>query len=279
MSSVQFGAALSQPLFARLGPAGVVLLRLLFAAVVIGIYARPSLRDRKASVVAVPVVLGIASGLMTLAFYEAIARIPLGITVAIEFIGPLGVALAGSRRWRDAVWVLLAGVGIGLLTLGHPIRGVLDATGVLLAFGAACGWGAYIVLTKRVGQGWSGVSGLAISMSVAAITALPFGLSHFTHRYGDVGIDLAGLGLGVIVPLLPFVLELQALRHLPTRVFGVLMSIEPGIGAVLGLVILGQSLAAGGVLAIGLIVSASLGVTLTAEAVPIRGGRRGAAHR
>ncbi len=265
MSSIQLGAALSKPLFGRLGPAGVVMLRLLFAAVVLCVAARPSLRGRSASERLVPIALGVTSGLMTLAFYEAIARVPQGIVAAIEFTGPLAVALAGSRRWRDAVWVLLAAGGIGLLTLGHPAGGALNATGVLLAFAAAAGWGTYIVLTKRVGQTWPGLGGLAISMAIAAMVSLAFGLTHVAHRYAELDKDLYGLGLGVLVPLAPYVLELAALRRLPTRVFGVLMSLEPGIGALLALVILGQSLALGGVVAIVLIVSASVGVTLTAD--------------
>ena len=118
------------------------------------------------------------SGLTTLVFFEAIARIPLGITVALEFTGPLTVALATSRRWLDVVWVALAAAGILLLTLGHPISGPLNALGVLFAFTAACGWGTYIVLTKRVGQLWPGFQGLSISLLVAALVTIPFGLDH-----------------------------------------------------------------------------------------------------
>ena len=265
MSSIQLGAALSNPLFGRLGPAGVVMLRLLFAAVVLCVAVRPPLRGRDAREWIAPVALGVTSGLMTLAFYGAIARVPQGIVAAIEFTGPLAVALAGSRRWLDGVWVVLAAGGIGLLTLGHPVGGALNATGVLLAFAAAAGWGTYIVLTKRVGQSWPGLGGLAISMAIAALVSLPFGLTHFAHRYADLDKDLYGLALGLLVPLAPYMLELAALRRLPTRVFGVLMSLEPGIGALLALVILGQSLALGGVVAIALIVSASAGVTLTAD--------------
>lgn len=263
MSSIQLGAALSNPLFGRLGPAGVVVLRLLFAAAVLCLAVRPPLRGRGAGEWIAPVALGATSGVMTLAFYGAIARVPQGIVAAIEFTGPLTVALAASRRWRDTVWVALAAGGIALLTLGHPIGGALDTTGVLLAFAAAAGWGSYIVLTKRVGQTWPGLGGLAISMAIAALVSLPFGLTHFAHRYAELDKDLFGLVLGLLVPLAPYVLEMAALRRLPTRVFGVLMSLEPGIGALLALAILGQSLALGGVAAIALIVSASVGVTLT----------------
>jgi inner membrane transporter RhtA len=264
MTSVQLGAALSQPLFAQLGAAGVVVLRLLFAAFVLNIAVRPRIRGRPAFELAGPVLLGVVSGLLTLAFYEAIARIPLGIAVAIEFTGPLAVALAGSHRWLDAIWVALAAGGICLLTLGHPVSGSLDTTGVLLAFGAAVGWGSYIVLTKRVGQSWPGFGGLAVSMAVSVLVTAPFSLVNFSERFADPAKVVAGLALGVLVPLLPYVLEFWALRRLPTRVFGVLMSIEPGIGALLGMLILGQSLAVVGVVAIAMIVAASVGVTLTA---------------
>jgi inner membrane transporter RhtA len=271
MSSIQLGAALSNPLFARLGPAGGVMLRLLFAGGVLCVAVRPRLRGRTGREWIVPLALGVTSGLMTLAFYGAIARVPQGIVVAIEFSGPLTVALAGSRRWRDAAWVVLAAGGIALLTLGHPAGGTLDTSGVLLAFAAAAGWGTYIMLTKRVGQTWPGLDGLAIAMVISALVSLPFGLTHATQRYADLDKDLLGLLLGVLVPLAPYVLELAALRRLPTRVFGVLMSLEPGFGALLALAILGQSLALGGVVAIVLIVSASVGVTLTttAEAMPV----------
>jgi inner membrane transporter RhtA len=271
MSSIQLGAALSHSLFARLGPGGVVMLRLVFAAIVLCAAVRPRVRGRGRRAWIVPVILGVTSGLMTLAFYGAIARVPQGIVAAIEFTGPLTVALVASRRWRDGVWVALAAGGIALLTLGHPVGGALNTTGVLLAFAAAAGWGTYIVLTKRVGQTWPGLDGLAIAMAISAIVSLPFGLTHFSERYADLGQDLYGLALGLLVPLAPYVLELAALRRLPTRVFGVLMSLEPGIGALFALVILGQSLALGGVVAILLIVSASIGVTLTspADATPI----------
>jgi inner membrane transporter RhtA len=263
MTSVQLGAALSQPLFDRLGAAGVVVLRLLLAAVVLGAVVRPRVWGRRASELAGPVALGVASGLLTLAFYAAIARIPLGIAVAIEFTGPLTVALLGSRRWLDLVWIALAAAGIAILTLGHPVSGSLDTLGVLLAFVAAAGWGTYIVLTKHVGHRWPGFEGLSISMAVAVLVTLPFSLPGFAHRFGDLSQDLAGLALGILVPLLPYVLEFWALRRLPTRLFGVLMSIEPAIGAILGLLILDQSLSVSGVLAIVLVVGASAGVTLS----------------
>lgn len=268
MSTIQFAQALSKPLFAHLTPPGAVTLRLVLAGGVLALTQRPRFAGRPARELAAPIALGACTGLFTLSFAEAINRIPLGIAAAIEFVGPLGVALAGSRQWRDAIWVGLAAIGIALLTLGHPVGGSLDAVGLVLAFLSAAGWATYIVLTKRVGQQWSGMSGLAVSLPVAALTSLPFSLVHAGHRFAHPGWDLLGLGLGFLLPLGPFMLELAALRRLPTRVFGVLMSLEPGMGALFGLIILGQSLALGGVVAVVLIVLASVGVTLTSAPGP-----------
>lgn len=263
MTSAQLGAALSRPYFHRLGPAGVVWIRLLFAAVALLLYARPSLTSRSRRELRTAAALGISSGVLMLAFFEAIARIPLGIAVAIEFLGPLGVALAGSRRLLDGLWIVLAAGGIALLTLGHPTGGALDLLGVLLALGAAAGWASYIVLTQRVGRSWPGIDGLAVSLGVSAVVTAPFGLAGSPGRFAHPSLLLAGLGLAVLLPMAPFLLEFAALRRLPTRVFGVLMSLEPAIGAVVGLIVLGQGLALAGVSAITLIIIASLGATLT----------------
>jgi inner membrane transporter RhtA len=263
MMSAQLGAALSRPYFHRLGPAGVVWIRLLFAGVALLLYARPSLNHRSRGGLVTVVALGVASGFLMLAFFEAIARIPLGIAVAIEFLGPLGVALAGSRRVVDAVWIVLAAGGIALLTVGHPVGGTLDLLGVLLALIAAAFWAAYIVLTQRVGRSWPGTSGLAVSLGVAAVVTAPLGLGGGPGRFLHPALLLAGVGLAVLLPLGPFLLEFAALRRLPTRVFGVLMSLEPAIGALTGLIVLGQGLAIAGVVAIALIITASVGATLT----------------
>ncbi|MDQ6731690.1 MAG: EamA family transporter [Actinomycetota bacterium] len=265
MMSAQLGAALSRPYFHRLGPAGVVWIRLVFAGVALLVYARPSLTRRSRRELLTAGALGVASGVLMLAFFEAIARIPLGIAVAIEFLGPLGVALVGSRRLLDGLWVALAAGGIALLTLGHPTGAALDPLGVALALGAAAGWAAYIVLTQRVGRSWPGTDGLAVSLGVAAVVTAPFGLAGGTARFAHPSLLLAGLGLAVLLPLAPFLLEFAALRRLPTRVFGVLMSLEPAIGALVGLIVLGQGLAIAGIGAIALIITASLGATVTSR--------------
>ncbi len=245
MSIIQLGAALSEPLFDRIGPSGTVVLRLVFAALILWPFVRPRLRGRSRADLRAEVALGVCSGALTLAFFEAISRIPLGVAVTIEFLGPLGVALAGSRRVRDVVWVALAGGGVALLS--------------------GCCWAAYIVLTKQVGARWQGFDGLAVSLAVAALVSLPFGLTGAGSELLQPGVLLAGIGLALLMPLIPYALELVSLRRLPTALFGVIMSLEPAIAALLGFLVLSQSLAVTGIVAIALVVVASAGATLSAR--------------
>jgi len=268
MTTIQLGAALSQPLLDRIGPSGLVALRLTIAALILWPFARPRLRGRARADIGAAVALGACSGLLTLAFFEAIARIPLGVTVTIEFLGPLGVALAGSRRARDVAWVLLAGAGVALLTLGDGAGEPLDATGVALAGLAAACWAAYIVLTKWVGSHWAGLDGLSVSLGVAALITLPVGVVSAGSELLVAEVVLAGIGLALLIPLVPYVFELVALRRLPTAQFGVIMSLEPAIAALLGLVILDQSLAPAGVIAIAMVSLACAGATLASQAPP-----------
>jgi inner membrane transporter RhtA len=266
MTTIQLGAALSEPLFDRVGASGTVALRLAFAALILLPLARPRLRGRSRSDLAAAGALGACTGILTLAFFEAIARIPLGVAVTIEFLGPLSVALAGSRHARDVAWVALAGAGVALLTLGDGAGGPLDATGVGFACVSAVCWAAYILLTKRVGARWAGLEGLAVSLSVAALIAVPIGAVSGGSELLVPEVLLAGVGLALLIPLLPFSFELIALRRLPTALFGVIMSLEPAIAALLGFLILDQDLATAGVLAIGMVVAASVGATLGSRA-------------
>jgi inner membrane transporter RhtA len=269
MTTIQLGAALSEPLFDRVGAAGLVALRLLLAALILWPFARPRVRGRSRGDLGAAIALGVCSGLLTLAFFEAIARIPLGVAVTIEFLGPLGVALAGSRHARDVAWVVLAGAGVALLTLGEGAGESLDPIGVALAGVAALCWGAYILLTKRVGARWAGLEGLSVSLGVAALVTLPVGAAAGGGELLAPEVLLAGIGLALLVPLLPYMFELIALRRLPTALFGVIMSLEPAIAALLGLLILDQRLALSGVAAIALVVVASAGATLgSAESPP-----------
>jgi inner membrane transporter RhtA len=267
MTTIQLGAALSDPLFDRVGAAGIVALRLVLAALMLWPLARPRLRGRSREDLGAAVALGACSGLLTLTFFEAIARIPLGVAVTIEFLGPLGVALAGSRHARDVAWVLLAGAGVALLTLGDGAGEPLDPAGVAFAAVAAACWAGYILLTKRVGARWAGFEGLSVSLAVAAVVVLPFGIASAGPELLAPGVLLAGIGLALLVQL-PYAFELVALRRLPTALFGVIMSLEPAIAALLGFLILDQRLAAAGVTAIAMVSVASAGATLTARDPP-----------
>ena len=264
MSTIQLGAALSEPLFERVGPAGVVALRLVLAALLLWSLARPRVRGPARGDMGMAVALGACSGLLTLCFFEAIARIPLGVAVTIEFLGPLGVALAGSRHLRDVGWVLLAGAGVALLTLGHGAGEPLDVTGVAFALLAGAFWAGYILLTKRVGARWAGLEGLSVSLAVAALVTLPAGIAVAGGELLIPDVILAGLGLALLMPLAPYAFELVALRRLPTALFGVIMSLEPAIAALFGFLILGQGLAVTGVVAIAMVSLASAGATLGA---------------
>jgi len=265
MSIIQLGAALSEPLFDRIAPSGTVVLRLVFAALILWPFVRPRLRGRSRADLRAAVALGVCSGALTLAFFEAISRIPLGVAVTIEFLGPLGVALAGSRHVRDVVWVALAGGGVALLTLGDGAGEPIELAGVLFALLSGCCWAAYIVLTKQVGARWQGFDGLAVSLAVAAVVSLPFGLTGAGSELLQPGVLLAGIGLALLMPLIPYALELVSLRRLPTALFGVIMSLEPAIAALLGFLVLSQSLEVTGIVAIAMVVVASVGATLSAR--------------
>ena len=265
MATIQLGIALSEPLLHELGPAGLVTLRLLVAAAVLVLLTRPSLRGRARADLWSAIALGVCAGGQTLAFFAAIDRIPLGVAVAIEFLGPLAVGLAGSRRGLDALWVAAAAAGVALLTLG-PGGGGLDPVGLALAGAAAVGWAGYIVLTKRVGASWSGLEGLAVALAVAAVLTLGPGVATSGAELIEPSVLAAGAGLALLVPLAPFALEMLALRRLPAAVFGIVMSLEPAIAALLGFALLGQRLGLAALAAIALILVASAGATLSASA-------------
>jgi len=257
--SLQVGAAFAVTLFDELGAGGTAFLRLALAAVVLWAIWRPRLSGD----LRLPAAFGAALGLMNWSIYEAMARIPLGIAVSIEFAGPLLVAVLGSRRPLDGLWVLLAAGGI--LLLADPGGGSVDAVGVALALIAAACWMAYIHLGKSTGAAFPGGAGLAIAMAVGALVVLPAGIV-------QGGSDLAAphlLGPALIVALassvLPYSLELEALRRLPAGVFGVLMSLEPAVAALAGFVVLGQDLGAAALVGIGMVVVAGAGASALAR--------------
>jgi len=262
--SVQIGAASAKQLFATTGPAGAVTLRLVFAGIVLLVLWRSSLRiDRRA----VPVVLayGAVLALMNLCFYEAIDRIPLGMAVTIEFLGPLAVALAGSRRWIDPVWALLAGGGVLLLTQSD---GELVLPGVLLAVAAGVCWAAYILLSAKLGQRTAGGGGLALAMAFGGLLIAPIGILDAGEALLQPGVLAAGFAVALLSSVVPYSVELEALRRIPTRVLGVLMSLEPAVAALAGFLLLSQVLNIGQWAGVVCVVAASAGATRTATIDP-----------
>jgi inner membrane transporter RhtA len=256
-SSLQVGAAFAVTLFDDLGPAGAAFLRLAFAAVVLWAIWWPRMRSHPPRDLRVAAAFGVALGLMNWSIYESIDRIPLGVAVTIEFAGPLLVAVIGSRRPLDGLWIALAAAGI--LLLADPGGGSMDALGVLFALTAAACWMAYIYLSKRTGLLFPGGSGLALAMVVGALVVLPAGVIQGGGSFAEPGLLGSALVVALASSVLPYSLELEALRRLPEAVFGVLMSLEPAVAALAGLVVLGQDLGARELVAIGMVVVASAG--------------------
>jgi inner membrane transporter RhtA len=203
-------------------------------------------------------------GAMNLSFYLAIDRIPLGAAVTIEFLGPLGVAVLGSRRWADGLWALLAAGGVLLLTRAD---GGLELAGVLFALLAGVCWGAYILLAASLGSQSSDGGGLALAMVCGALVVLPFGIADAGTALVHPLVLVSGLGVALLSSVVPFSLELRALRTIPPRVFGILMSLEPAMAALAGLVLLGEALHPVQWTAVCLVVLASVGATRTATPV------------
>jgi inner membrane transporter RhtA len=261
VTCLQFGAGYAVTLFDDLGPAGAAYLRLAIAAVVLLAIWRPRVRGRPVADLRVAALFGVALGLMNFAIYSAMDRIPLGIAVTIEFAGPLAVAVIGSRRALDLLWVALAAGGI--LLLADPGGGSLDSAGVAFALLAAMMWAFYILLSARVGQVFPGGSGLALARVAAVTITAPVGISQAGSGLLSPELLAAGAAVALASSVIPYSLELEALRRLPARVFGVLMSLEPAVAAIAGLVVLGQALDALEWVAIGLVVAAGIGVTST----------------
>lgn len=252
--SPQIGAAFAVTLFDELGPAGAAFLRLAFAAIILCAIWRP----RPGGDLRIPVAFGLALGLMNWSFYEALNRIPLAFAVTIEFSGPLLVGVLGSRRPLDVVWVGLAAIGIVLL-VGPGGGGAIDPVGIGFAVAAGACWMAYIYLSKRTGAAFAGGSGLAMAMVVGAVVVLPAGLLQAGGALAQPDLLGAAIVVAILSSVLPYSLDLEALRRLPAAVFGVLMSLDPAVAALVGFVILGQALGPVEVAAIGMVVVASAG--------------------
>jgi inner membrane transporter RhtA len=263
---VQLGLAVSVGLFDRIGPEGTAWLRLVWAGVILILLVRPRPSSFGPRNLLACVALGIVTAGLTMLFMAAVERLPLGTASALEFLGPLGVAVARSRGARMLTWPALAAVGVLLLT--EPWHGNVDALGVAFALGAALCWAAYILLTQHVGDSVSGLQGLAVSLPVAALVATmvagPSTVPAMTWQ-----LALIGLGLAVLLPVVPFSLELLALRRLTTTTFGTLMSLEPAIALVIGLLVLRQVPGIWPILGVCCVVAAGVGSARTG-ARPVR---------
>jgi inner membrane transporter RhtA len=257
---VQVGATVARHLFAALGPTATVFLRVAFGGLILLAIARPRWPRLAPAHWRSIVLFGLIIAAMNLCFYQSIARIPLGIAVTIEFIGPLGVAIIGSRKPLDFGWAIMAALGVALLSV---TGGSVSGLGILFALGAGAGWASYIVLGQRVGRMVPGSDGLVFALTIGGLALAPFGIAGAGARL----LDLRNLGTGVLVAVLssaiPFSLEYAALRRLSSRIFGILMSLEPAVGAAAGFIFLAQRLSPRDLVAIVLVIVASGGATLT----------------
>lgn len=254
--SVQLGAACAKSLFATLGPVTVVFLRLSLASLLLLLVVRPNWSSLRAAQWRITLAFGAILALMNLTYYLALQRLPLGLTVTIEFVGPLAVALWHSRRPLDFVWVVLAAGGIALL---NPFSGEIDAQGFCLALVAGACWAAYIVLGEKIGGTLPGVQGLSLAMTVGAVFLAPVGLHASATIVENYALLPVAFAVAILSSALPYSCEIEALRRMPKRVFGILMSVEPAAAALIGFVVLHEVLSKMQILAIALVMIASYG--------------------
>ena len=259
--SVQFGAALAVNLMPRAGALGVVTLRLLAAAVVLLLVCRPRLRGHSRTDWGTVLAFGVTLGAMNGLFYQAVDRIPLGAAVTLEVLGPLALSVLASRRLINAVWAALALAGVFLL--GGGDFGALDPAGVAFALGAGAMWAAYIVFSARTGRRFPQADGLALAMGVGALLMLPLGIAESGTKLADPVTIALGSAVAIMSSVLPYTLELLALRRLPAPTFAILMSLEPALAATAGFLILGQTLSPVQAAAIALVIGASMGAVRT----------------
>jgi inner membrane transporter RhtA len=266
MVSIQSGASLAKSLFPAVGAQGTTTLRLVFASILMVLILRPWRTTFTASSMKSVLIYGIALGGMNFLFYMAIRTIPLGIGVALEFTGPLAVALLHSRKITDFIWIALAVTGLALLIpMGQADS--LDLTGALYALGAGVCWAAYILFGQKAGAD-HGVQTAALGVVIAAIFIAPLGAAHAGMALLDPALIPIALGVAILSTALPYTLEMVALTRMPARTFGTLMSMEPAIGALMGLTFLHETLSLTQWLAIGAIIVASIGATLTTKPEP-----------
>jgi inner membrane transporter RhtA len=261
--SVQLGAAIAKTLFESLGPGGTVFVRIAFAALGLLVLVRPRLGGYHRNAYLVAGLFGLGLAFMNFSFYLAIDRIPLGVAVTLEFVGPLGVAVAGSRRLLDVLWVVLAATGIILLAPLGAFGGMdLDPVGVAFALLAGCLWATYILLSVRTGRALPGGTGLVIALCVGTVVLAPVGIAGAGPALLDPRLLLAGFSVAMLSSAVPYSLELEALRKLPARIFGVLMSLDPAVATLVGFVVLGERLGIRAVAAVVFVTIAAAGASL-----------------
>ena len=261
IASVQFGAALARTMFDDLGASGTSLIRVFFAAIVLMLVFRPDPRRYDWNALRWVLAFGVTLGLMNLTFYLALGRLDLGVAVTIEFLGPLAVAVFGSRRRLDLVWAALAAIGIVLLANPGPGES-LDTLGLVYILIAAVCWAVYILIAQRAGRLFPGADGVAMAMVIAVLIPLIPGIADAGATLLEPQWLVLGCAVGILSSAIPYSLETEALRRIPAGVFGVLMSMEPAVAALAGFVVLGQDLGARELVAIGLVVAASAGVSI-----------------
>ena len=260
--SVQLGAGIAKNLFDEAAPTTLVWLRLATSAVLLVVLARPSLRGRTTADWRMAVAFGVSLGTMNWAIYQSFSRIPLGIAVTIEFLGPLTLAVVGSHRARDLLWALLAALGVALLGLE---RGAVTWAGVGFALLAAAAWAAYILLSAGTGRRWPGLEGLAVASVVATVLLTPFLVAFSGHGLGQPRILVLGALVGVLSSVIPYSCEITALRSLRPSVFSILMSLEPAAAALAGMLVVHEFLTGVQWLAVACVIAASIGATRTAS--------------
>src|SRR5262245_14927304 len=265
IASVQLGAAVAKDLFGRIDPTAMVWLRLAFSALVLVAFARPRLRGRSQWDWTTMVAFGVTLGTMNWAFYQAMARIPLGLAVTIEFSGPLVLAAVLSRRARDLLWVALAATGVGLLGF---VKTDINVAGIAFALLAATAWAAYILLSAQTGRRWPGLDGLAMASVVAALLLTPFAIPRGDGALKDPEILLLGAMVGLLSSVIPYSVEMNALRRLRPDVFSILMSLEPAAAALAGMLVLDEYLSPVEWLAVACVITASVGATRSRSGVP-----------
>ncbi|MGB7087556.1 MAG: EamA family transporter [Phormidesmis sp.] len=264
--SVQFGSALAKSLFGELGPWGVVALRVSFSALLLFVLWRPKWNHKIQQNFKAILAFGVVLALMNSFFYAAIDRIPLGVAIALEFTGPLGLSILKSQRWLDGLWAILASIGIVLLT---PISGAtIDIWGIVFALLAGVFWALYIVLSARIGRNLSGIEGLAWALAISTVLLLPIGIFTAGRALLDPRLLAMGAGVAVLSTTLPYSFEMMALRSLPVKVFGIMLSLEPMVGVLAGFLILQERLSVRSLTACLLVSIAAAGSAKFKEGAP-----------